>query len=131
MGTPPHSTEAGRSDSFVTSSQGGKKMGKTLKDRYPYVSRVHLRGFASLNIPEEDKQKWRASGGKTRAERKTGHQWTYSEAKAKGLRAYLRQIQSGMVFGYRQVKPIELVGERELVDDAPMWESGAEDDTEG
>ena len=96
-------------------------MGKTLKDRYPYVSRVHLRGFASLNIPEEDKQKWRASGGKTRAERESGHQWNTTQARANGLRAYLRQLAGGETFGYRKVKRV-LLPETELATELEPWE---------
>lgn len=102
-------------------------MSKTFKDQQVREDRSHLRGFASELIPEEDKQRFRAAGGRERARRKSGHQWTTIEARLHGMRGYLQQINEGVVFGYRPVRRVPLI-EPEPVVDTPTWEGEKDED---
>ena len=85
--------------------------------------------FARPDFSEEKKHKARVAGGRERARLKVGHSWTRTQAKAHGIRAYLKQIALGQTFGYRAVRPVEIVlPPREP--DVVAWESGVnlEDD---
>jgi hypothetical protein len=102
-------------------------MGKTFKDQADRPNRV--RGYCSQDIPLEVRREWQSRGGKSRAARKTGHQWDYTTAKAQGIRAYLRQISQGLVFGNRKVAPILPDLEPEIPNES-TWEGEGEEDAE-
>jgi len=105
-------------------------MSKTLEDQPVKPDRRHLKGYGSPNNSPEQKHAWQSAGGRERARRGTGHQWNTVQARANGLRAYLQQLSSGIVFGSRKVERVPITGSERVATGRELstWEGESEDD---
>jgi len=71
--------------------------------------RTSQRGYGHPSLSAEERSQRCAEAGLARVKQKKGHLWTPTEAKAWSLRAYLRSLLRGRVFG-KPVKPLLVPG---------------------